>query len=93
MIVNDIKDNDKVKKQKIELKYKLITNPCRTKYERPQMDKINLKEIMVENKVKKERLYCTHCGYVFPKPEIPVNYIITCEKCNRPLELPTHYYI
>ena len=45
------------------------------------------------NKNSGKRLYCTHCGYLFPKPEIPVNYIITCEKCNRPLDLPEKYYV
>lgn len=44
-------------------------------------------------KPKLERLYCTHCGYLFPKPDLPVNYIITCEKCHRPLELPDKYYL
>jgi hypothetical protein len=46
----------------------------------------------VLNKNSGKRLYCTHCGYLFPKPEIPVNYIITCEKCYRPLDLPKKYY-
>ena len=26
------------------------------------------------------------------KPEIPVNYIIKCDKCFRPLNLPSEYY-
>lgn len=98
-------------KTEYKTKYKPITNPYTSSQDRLQMDKINLKEIVVasdkvdKNEVKsdlksdnikepkKERLYCTHCGYLFPKPKIPVNYIITCEKCNRPLELPKHYYV
>ncbi len=61
-----------------------------------KVDKNEVKSDLKSDNIKepkKERLYCTHCGYLFPKPKIPVNYIITCEKCNRPLELPKHYYV
>lgn len=93
-----------IKKRKIEdsnKKEKYIkpvyeNTTCKSNGVKPQ---IRLTEIKVADKIndkieiKIERLYCTHCGYTFPKPEIPVNYIITCEKCTRQLELPSNYYI
>ncbi len=57
-----------------------------------KVEKIEKVEEILNKTSGKNRLYCTHCGYLFPKPEIPVNYIITCEKCYRPLELPKEYY-
>jgi hypothetical protein len=38
------------------------------------------------------RLYCTHCGHKIQKPKIPVSYVIECNKCFRPLDLPSKYY-
>jgi hypothetical protein len=38
------------------------------------------------------RLTCTHCGEKILKPNIPVNYIINCDKCFRPFNLPDKYY-
>jgi hypothetical protein len=38
------------------------------------------------------RLYCTHCGHKIQKPQVQVSYMITCNKCDRPLDLPSKYY-
>ena len=49
---------------------------------------------LVKNKnyIGPARLTCTHCGEKIPKPNIPVDYIISCVKCFRPLDLPAKYY-
>jgi len=60
------------------------------------IDKQEYNEKVENEKVENEkvgRLYCTHCGHLFPKPKIPVDYIITCDKCYRPLDLPKKYYV
>ena len=49
---------------------------------------VNKKELLsVKIESSKKRLYCTHCGHKFFKPESPINYKITCDKCYRPIEL------
>ncbi len=53
---------------------------------------VEVEEVEIE-KNETSKLYCTHCGYTFIKPKIPVNYIIKCEKCNRPLHLHEKYYV
>lgn len=78
----------------IKLKEIIVGDNVENKDENNDENKGDIKVEKDEKiKTKIERLYCTHCGYLFPKPKLPVNYIITCEKCNRPLDLPKHYYV
>jgi rubrerythrin len=95
--INEIEiDNDKEKEliQKNKDKNETVKDGIKDSNDdnkKDHIDTIELKKISTK-KDKIPKLFCTHCGYTFPKPKIPVDYIITCEKCNRPLELPDHYY-
>ena len=53
---------------------------------------ITIEFVKNKNYIGPARLTCTHCGEKIPKPNIPVDYIISCVKCFRPLDLPAKYY-
>lgn len=53
--------------------------------------KVSSKKIIIQENT--TMLMCTHCGGKVLKPILPVNYIIHCLECFRPLDLPSTYYI
>ena len=84
---------DKIKKISFSLN-KQINHPIKEeeKKENNSCSPIGFENVKCKKYTGPERLTCTHCGEKIPKPNIPVDYIISCDKCFRPLDLPAKYY-
>jgi hypothetical protein len=80
------------KKMKLSRDINSVKKPKKDKEINTISKAIELVIVKNKNYIGPPRLTCTHCGEKILRPNIPVDYKISCYKCFRPLDLPAKYY-